>query len=125
MNMPTEPLEAAVSLFIADVTSEDGLGFPDNAAIVPDKRSAETAAIVWECLSEGRPIVLVGAAEPVMLIEPVRSRVWGKFRTGLLRRMTVQLSYRCKDGTRPDLEFTPPVRVDIGRRALERAPAVV
>lgn len=117
--MQTKPLDVAFELFTEDVLSEDGLGFPDGAAYVADEGNAETARIVWGNLKEGHPAILVGLEEPLMVVEQVRPGAWGRLRNGLLRRMTVRLSYYYRrDGADPPFQASRSVRAQLGRHSL-------
>lgn len=119
MNMPTAPLDIAFAVFTDDVLSEEGLGFPNGASYVADEENAQTARVVWSCLNEGRPAILVGTEEHVVLIEPVRPPALSRLRNRLLRRKTVQLShwYR-RQGKQAKFQATRPVRAELGRRTL-------
>ncbi len=122
--MQTKPLDVAFELFTEDVLSEEGLGFPDRVAYVPDEGNVETAHTVWEYLSEGYPAILVGLEEPVMLIEAVRPGAWKRLRNGLLRRMTVRLSYYYRrDGVEPPFRASRSVLAEFGRGSLIPRPA--
>jgi hypothetical protein len=121
MNMTTtEFRDAALATFIDDAISDEDLGYPNGAAIVPGVPDKETALIVWRYLHEGRPAVLVGPNEMEMLIAPIQLGLLGRIRNGIFQRVTVQMSYRYKDGVGPEpsLKPVPSVRADIGRHAL-------
>lgn len=123
--MQTKPLDVAFELFTEDVLSEDGLGFPDRAAYVADDGNAETALIAWNNLKEGHPAILVGLEEPLMVVEQVRPGPWGRLRNGLLRRMTVRLSYYYRrDGAEPPFRASRSVRAELGRGAPILRPAI-
>jgi len=116
--MPNPAEDAALSAFIAAATSDDDPGYPHGAAFIPWEESAKTDRILWRYLHEGRPAVIVGTNDLEMLIEPVRVGRLGRLRNELLRRVTVQVSYRNKKA--PPARDMPPVRAEIGRHALER-----
>lgn len=117
MTMPTPAEDAALSAFIDAATSDDDPGYPHGAAFIPWQQTPQTDRVLWRYLHEGRPAVIVGTSDLEMLIEPVRVGRLGRLRNELLRRVTVQVSYRYKEA--PPAADMPPVRAEIGRHALE------
>ncbi len=121
--MPTPAENAALSAFIDAATSDDDPDYPHGVAFIAWQQTPQTDRILWRYLHEGRPTVIVGTNDLEMLIEPVPLGRLGRLRNEVLRRITVQVSYRRKEA--PPAPDMPPVRADIGRHALERlAPAV-
>jgi hypothetical protein len=118
MTMPTPAEDAALSTFIDAATSDDDPGYPHGAAFIPWQQTPKTDRVLWRYLHEGRPAVIVGTSDLEMLIEPMRVGWFGRLRNELLRRVTVQVSYRYKES--PPASDMPPVRAEIGRHALER-----
>ena len=116
--MCTPAEDAALSAFKDAATSDGDPGYPSGAAFIPWQETPQTDRILWRYLHEGRPAVIVGTADFDMLIEPLPLGRLARLRNELLRRTTVQVSFRRKDApVAPDI---PPVRADIGRHALER-----
>lgn len=123
--MQTKPLDVAFELFTEDVLSEEGLGFPEGAGYVPDKGDADTAHTVWRCLHEGHPAILVGLEEPLLVVEQVRPGPWGRLRNGLLRRVTVRLSYyHRRDGAEPPFRASRSVQAELGHGSPIPRPAL-
>ena len=121
MRTPAE--NAALSAFIDAATSDDDLGYPHGVAFIAWQQTPQTDRVLWRYLHEGRPTVIVGTNDLEMLIEPIPIGRLGRLRNEVLRRITVQVSYRRKEA--PPAPDMPPVRADIGRHALEHlAPAV-
>ena len=116
MRTPAE--EAALSAFIDAATSDDDPGYPHGAAFIPLQDTPRTDRVLWGYLHEGRPAVLIGRGDSELLIEPVQLGRFARLRNELLRRVTVEVSYRHKE--EPPAPDIPPVRADIGRHALER-----
>ncbi len=120
MRTPTE--DAALRAFKNAATSDGDPGYPRGAAFIPWQESPQTDRILWRYLHEGRPAVIVGPSDLELLIEPIPLGRFARLRNELLRRITVEVSYRHKET--PPAPDIPPVRADIGRHALERlAPA--
>lgn len=121
MRTPAE--NAALSTFIDSAVRDDDPGYPNGAAFIAWQQSAQTDRILWRYLHEGRPTVIVGPNDLELLIEPVPLGRLARLRNEVLRRITVQVSYRRKEA--PPAPDMPPVRADIGRHALESlTPAV-
>jgi hypothetical protein len=118
MTMPTPAEDAALSAFIDAATSDEDPGYPHGAAFIPWQQTPQTDRVLWRYLHEGRPAVVVGTGNVEMLIEPVKVGWFEHLRNELLRRVTVQVSYRYKEA--PPARDMPPVRAEIGRHALER-----
>jgi hypothetical protein len=118
MTMPTPAEDAALSAFIDAATSDEDPGYPNGAAFIPWQQTPQTDRVLWRYLHEGRPAVVVGTGNVEMLIEPVKVGWFEHLRNELLRRVTVQVSYRYKEA--PPARDMPPVRAEIGRHALER-----
>lgn len=118
MTMPTPAEDAALSAFIDAATSDEDPGYPNGAAFIPWQQTPRTDRILWSYLHEGRPAVVVGTGNVEMLIEPVKVGWSERLRNRLLKRVTVQVSYRYKET--PPTPDMPPVRAEIGRHALER-----
>lgn len=116
MRTPAE--EAALSAFIDAATSDDDPGYPHGAAFIPLQDTPQTDRVLWDYLHEGRPAVLIGTGDSELLIEPSQLGRLARLRNELLRRVTVEVSYRRKEA--PPAPDIPPVRADIGRHALER-----
>jgi hypothetical protein len=116
MRTPAE--NAALSAFVDAAVSDDDPGYPNGAAFIAWQETPQTDRILWRYLHEGRPTVIVGTNELEMLIEPVPLGRLARLRNEVLRRITVQVSYRRKEA--PPAADMPPVRADIGRHALER-----
>lgn len=116
MTMPTPAEDAALSTFIDAATSDDDPGYPHGAAFIAWQQTPQTDRVLWRYLHEGRPAVIVGTNDLEMLIEPVPVGWFGRFRNELLRRVTVEVSYRRKEA--PPTHDMPPVRAEIGRHAL-------
>ncbi len=123
MTMRTPAENAALSTFIDAATSDADPGYPHGVAFIAWQESAQTDRVLWRYLHEGRPTVIVGTNDLEMLIEPLPLGRLARLRNELLRRVTVQVSYRRKQA--PPAADMPPVRADIGRHALEHlTPAV-
>jgi hypothetical protein len=118
MTMPTPAEDAALSAFIDAATSDEDPGYPNGAAFIPWQQTPQTDRVLWRYLHEGRPAVVVGTGNVEMLIEPVKVGWFEHLRNELLRRVTVEVSYRYKEA--PPARDMPPVRAEIGRHALER-----
>jgi hypothetical protein len=118
MTMPTPAEDAALSAFIDAATSDEDPGYPHGAAFIPWQQTPQTDRVLWRYLHEGRPAVIVGTSDLEMLIEPVKVGWFEHLRNELLRRVTVEVSYRHKEA--PPARDMPPVRAEIGRHALER-----
>lgn len=121
MRTPAE--KAAMSAFIA-ATSDADPGYQHSAAFIPWQDTPQTDRILWRYLHEGRPAIIVGTEDFDIQIEPVPTGRLARLRNELLRRITVEISYRPKDA--PPAADIPPIRAEIGRHALERsAPATI
>lgn len=121
MAMRTPAEKAALSAFIDVAASDADPGYPHGAAFIPWQEDPQTDRALWRYLHEGRPAVIVGTSDFDMLIEPVRLGRFANLRNEVLKRITVEVSYRRKDA--PAAPGVPPVRADIGRHALERLTA--
>jgi len=116
MGTPAE--NAALSAFVDAAVSDADPGYPYGAAFIPWQETPRTDRVLWRYLHEGRPAVIVGTSDFDMLIEPVQLGRFAHLRNEVLKRITVEVSYRRKDAqVAPGV---PPVRADIGRHALER-----
>ncbi len=118
LGMTTPAEKAALSAFIDSATSDVDPGYPRGAAFVPWQDTPQTDRILLRYLHEERPAVIVGTEDFDMLIEPVHTGRLARLRNELLRRITVEVSYRHKDA--PPAPDIPAVRVDISRHALKR-----
>lgn len=118
MRTPAE--KAAMSAFIRVATTNANADYPDGAAFIPWQKKPQTNRVLWRYLREGRPVLMVGTKELDMLIKPVRTSHLARFRNKLIQRVAVEISCRQKDA--PPATDTPPVRAEIGRRALSNDP---
>jgi hypothetical protein len=116
--MPTTAENAALLAFIEAATSDADPGYPSGAAFIPWQETPQTNRVLWRYLREGRPAVVVAADGSSMLVEPLQTGRFGRLRTGLLRRITVAISYRYERG--PAMGSIRPIRAEISRRALRR-----
>jgi hypothetical protein len=116
MRTPAE--NVAMLAFIDAATSDTDPGYPYGAAFIPWQETPQTNRILWRYLQEGRPAVVVATDGSSMLVEPLRTRRFGRLRNELLRRIAVGISYRY--GGAPTMGRTRPIRAEIGRRALRR-----
>lgn len=80
--------------FIDAATSDTDPGYPYGAAFIPWQETPQTNRILWRYLQEGRPAVVVATDGSSMLVEPLRTRRFGRLRNELLRRIAVGISYR-------------------------------
>lgn len=117
-NMHTPAEEAALCAFIDAATSDADPGYPRGAAFIAWQGTPQTDRVLWRYLHEGRSAVIVGTGDFDMLMEPLPLGRLARLRNEVLRRITVQVSYRRKEA--PPAPDIPPVRADIGRHALER-----
>lgn len=75
-------------LFMAATLSDDDLGYPNGVEFVPgDEEWTDDA--VWRKLAEGRPTVLVGEQDEILLV-PLRRSLVDKLRG----RVTVNIGHR-------------------------------
>ncbi len=82
-------------LFMAATLSDDGLGYPNGVEFVPgDEEWADDA--VWRKLVEGRPTVLVGEQDELLLV-PLRRGLVDKLRG----RVTVNIGHRVQGQISP------------------------
>jgi hypothetical protein len=114
MHTPAE--KDALSAFINAATSDADPGYPRGAAFIPWQETRQTNRVLWRYLRDSRPAVLVGKKDFAMLIEPIRTSRFARLRNELLRRVTVEISYRHRDT--PTAADIPRVQADIGRHAL-------
>jgi hypothetical protein len=122
MDTRTPAEKAAQSVFIDVATSDANPGYPHGAAFIPWQETPQTDRVLWRYLHEGRPAVIVGTEDFDMLIEPTQASRVARIRNELFQRIAVEISFRHRDN--PPAADVPPVRADIGRRALlRRAPS--
>jgi|GEM_PF-557383 len=113
MRTPAE--EAALAGFKDAATSDADPGYPHGAAFIPWQDTPQTDRVLWRYLHEGRPAVIVGTGDFDMLMEPIELGPIGRIRNELLRRITVEVSYRRKKAP-PAPEIAPSEQISGGTR---------
>jgi hypothetical protein len=80
--------ERTHELFLAATLSDDDLGYPNGVEFVPDEE-AWTDEVVWRNLVEGRPTVLVGVSNELLLVPRQRGVI-----DRLRKRVAVCVAFR-------------------------------